>query len=101
MQTSTKDLILDISVNLARVSDWTLSDSELKKARVEQFLNETKEFVERINENSLSDKFRGTFLRFKEEFKEMLTEKNSTDKEEWAEKALTWANILQHRSALA
>lgn len=101
MQISNKDLVLDISVNLARVSDWCFSESSSKRARVDQFLEETREFVDQLSMSRLSERFEPTFSAFQKEFTSLLAEKDSADKEEWAEKALTWANILQHRAKLA
>lgn len=96
---SNKDKVLDISVNLARVSDWIFS--ETKNSRVDQFLTETKEYLSSMNSKDVSDKFRPTLISFKKEFEKLLKEKDSIGKEEWAEKALTWANILQHRASIA
>lgn len=96
---SNKNIILNISVNLARVSDWILSDN--KQRRVDQFLDETKEFLLALPIKRVSKRFQPTLLRFQKEFKELLLERNSADKKDWAEKALTWANILQHRAKLA
>lgn len=96
---SNKDIILNISVNLARVSDWILS--EKKQRRVDQFLEETKEFLLMLPVGGVSKRFQSTLLRFQKEFKQLLLERNSADKKDWAERALTWANILQHRAKLA
>ncbi|MEK7559446.1 MAG: hypothetical protein AAB521_04010 [Patescibacteria group bacterium] len=96
---SNKDKVLDISVNLARVSDWILTPE--KKNRVDQFMEETKQFVDELSKENLSDRFKPTFEQFKKEFVKLLDERLTADKEEWAEKALTWANILQHRSGRA
>ena len=98
---SNKDKILDISVNLARVSDWAASQNLQKKIRVDQFLSETDGFVRSINANGVSSKFKPTWVKFSSEFKKLLQNRDSEDKLEWAEKALTWANILQHRAKLA
>jgi len=95
-----KDKILDISVNLARVSDWILSENEAKKKRVTQFLYQTKEILTGIDKNEVSSNFQPTLLSFQKEFKKLLSEKDQKNKYDWAETALTWANILQHRSKL-
>lgn len=98
---SNKDRILDISVNLARVSDWILSDSPSKKNLIDRFLEETKTFVISLSTTTVSSRFQPTFTQFKTEFKGLLKDRNQLKKEEWAERALTWANILQHRAKLA
>ncbi len=99
MNISNRDKILDISVNLARVSDWIFSES--KRNRVDQFLKESREYLLTISAESVSSRFKPTLIRFKKEFAELLKDRDKSDKEEWAEKALTWANILQHRAQLA
>ncbi len=96
---SNKDKVMDISVNLARVSDWIFSDN--KKQRVDQFLGETEQFVADLSKENISDRFKPTFKQFKKEFKKLMDDRSTEDKEEWAERALTWANILQHRAILA
>ena len=94
-----KDKVMDISVNLARVSDWIFSDN--KRQRVDQFLGETEQFVADLSKENLSERFKPTFKQFKKEFKKLMDDRLTEDKEEWAERALTWANILQHRAKLA
>ena len=95
----TRNKILDISVNLARISDWILSENTHKQARVDQFLQETKQFLSQIN--NVSDSFKPTLKRFKKEFNQLLKDRTSPNRYDWAEKALTWANILSHRAKLA
>ena len=99
MELHSKDIILDISVNLARVSDWILD--EKKQRRVEQFLQETREFIAQLSKNNVSKRFYPTLTDFKKQFSQLWTDRHQKDKEEWAERALTWANILQHRAKLA
>lgn len=96
-----KDKILDISVNLARVSDWILSENKEKQKRVDQFLKETHEILSSINQSEINDSFKSTFSAFNNEFEKLLTGKGKIKRDEWAETALTWANILQHRSKFA
>lgn len=91
-----KDKILDISVNLARVSDWILDKD--KEKRVEQFLDETDEILASIDHKQINAGFLSTFSSFQNEFKKLKENKNMADRYSWAEDALTWANILQHRS---
>lgn len=98
---SPKEKILDISVNLARVSDWILSDSAQKQRRVDQFLQETKLYILSLLHDNVSIRFQKTRERFYKEFDELLRDRNQNDRYEWAERALTWANILQHRAKLA
>ncbi len=88
------DRVLDISVNLARVSDWIFSESQHKQNRVDQFLDETKILLISLSRVSVSPRFEQTLAQFKIEFAKLLKDKNKTKREEWAERALTWANII-------
>lgn len=101
MSNSNKNKILDISVNLARVSDWVLSESPQKQRRVDQFLEETKKFVLGLSKDRFASGFQPTLILFKREFEKLVRDRSQSDKTEWAERALTWANILQHRAKLA
>ena len=98
---SNKDKLLNISVNLARISDWVMFDSQIKQRRVDQFLKETEHYISTISPGDVSLRFRKTLEQFTREFKKLLHDRSKADKDEWAERALTWANILQHRAKLA
>lgn len=99
MQLSNKDKILDISVNLARVSEWVFSEN--KQKRVDQFLEEIKKYLQTMHVSSVSPQFKPTFLKFSKELGKLLADRYQKDIGEWAERALTWANILQHRAKRA
>lgn len=90
-----KDLVLNIAVNLDRLSRFSL---EGREKRVQQFLDDTDYYLQQL-EDSVSNKFLPTLEKFKTEFMGLKTNRNYD--EVWAEKALTWANILQHRAKLA
>lgn len=93
--------VLNISVNLARIAYWTADSLGTKKQLINRFMDQTKGYLNGLDQQNISGKFIPTLQRFKKEFDnlkaEEVTEKN---KLEWAERALTWANILQHRSKL-
>ena len=91
-----KDLTLNIAVNLGRVSRWAM---EGKKARVEQFLKETEDYLAQLESTPRNRRFEKTFLSFKIHFANLKDNSSRTDA--WAEEALTWANILTHRAKLA
>ena len=91
-----KDLVLNIAVNLGRVSRWAM---EGKRARIMQFMDETQNYLELLEKTKVSAKFYPTLELFKEKFSKL---KNNIELNDiWAEDALTWANILQHRAKLA
>lgn len=91
-----QELTLHIAANLGRITRWTL---EGRMERVDQFLQETEEYLERLEKTPKSDKFQETFALFKQKFEELRN--NVKQSPEWAEDILTWANILTHRAKLA
>lgn len=99
---SVSDRIMDISLNLARVGNWTADSYEQKKTLIERFVSQTNRYVEEVPQSQLSSGMVPLFIRFKSEFEQLQEEKiTEENKDEWAEKVLTWANILQHRAKLA
>lgn len=93
---SAQDLALNIAVNLGRLSRWAV---EKKENRVSQFLVETEQYVNELENVPKSQRFNPTFQAFKSKFKELKS--NVRMDNEWAEDMLTWANILTHRAKLA
>ena len=93
---STKDLTLNIAVNLGRLGRWA---SEGRVNRIHQFLAETEEFVSQLEHAPKSPRFSRTFAAFRKSFAE-LKRQESFDAV-WAEMMFTWANILTHRASLA
>ena len=57
MELSNKDKVMDISVNLARVSDWIFSENESRQRRVDQFLQEIKEYLETMDDETFHPRF--------------------------------------------
>lgn len=91
-----QDLILNIAVNLGRLSRWAM---EGKGTRVNQFLIETEQYLNQLENVPKSPKFDPTFQTFKLKFNRL---KNDIKLDKfWAEDVLTWANILTHRAKLA
>lgn len=91
-----KDLTLNIAVNMGRLCRWVM---EGRNERVNQFLKETENYLDSLEHAAKSERFMPTFTAFKSKFFEL---KNKEKKDKiWAEDALTWANILQHRAKLA
>ncbi len=96
------DRILDISVNLARIGNWTADSYEQKRELIHRFISQTNKYVKEVASLSLSEQVKPLFSRFQSEFQKLQDEKvTSENKDWWAERALTWANILQHRARLA
>lgn len=93
---------MDISLNLARIGNFAADDYQGKIALIKLFLAQTQNYLEELNGFYLPSGVKEPVEKFNREFsviKEQKVSKNGT--EAWAEKVLTWANILQHRSSLA
>ena len=94
--------VLNISVNLARISQWLIDGYVQKKVLIDKFIEQTDLYLNDLLNQNISKQFQPTLDRFYQEFndfkKQIINEKV---KMFWAERALTWANILQHRARLA
>lgn len=94
--------VLNISVNLSRLSQWVYEGYDKRPVLIDKFLDQTESFLKDLEKQDISEGFMPTLEQVKKEFDELkkqtITEEN---KIVWAEKALTWANILQHRAKLA
>ena len=90
-----KELTLNIAVNLGRLCRWSM---EGRRARVDQFLVETQEYLKALEAAPKSARFLPTYEWFKKDF-EVLS-RNVQMNANWAESMLTWANILTHRASL-
>ncbi len=90
-----EELILNIAVNMGRLSKWAM---EGKTQRIRQFIYDTETYLNQLENVHKSEKFKSTYTTFKRKFEQL---KNSTPNEIWADEALTWANILTHRAKLA
>lgn len=93
---SAQDLTLNIAVNLGRLSRWAM---EGKEVRIQQFILETEGYLKQLENTPKSKRFQPTFNSFKKQFQKLKS--NVKFNQEWAEDALTWANILAHRAKLA
>lgn len=94
--------IMNISVNMGRVGGWVADSYEEKKDLVYKIVDETTQFLTELPAQKISEDFKPTLKKFTSQFerlrKEVITDENRIN---WAERALTWANILQHRAKLA
>lgn len=94
--------VLNISVNLARLSQWVFEGYEKRTELIDKFMVQTENYLNDLNSQNISEEFKPTLNRFKKEFDDLKTKlMDQENKLYWAEKALTWANILQHRAKLA
>jgi hypothetical protein len=90
-----REITLNIAVNMGRLCRWAM---EGRRARVEQFLAETEGYVEALEKTSKSNRFLPTYEQFRRDFEALRNDVRMDP--DWAETALTWANILSHRASL-
>ena len=91
-----QEATLNIAVNLGRLCRFA---SEGKINRVKTFLEDTDQYMTILSDAKMNPRFSKTYKRFLSVYKQL---KNSNDYSyDWADTALTWANILQHRAKLA
>jgi len=97
---SNKAKILDIAMNLNRIGNLAADDYNNKQKRINIFLDETNSYIESVDKSSFSHSFKNTFEKFLKEYKILNKERNenSFDSLHWAEKMMTWGNILTHRT---
>lgn len=91
-----EQIILNIAVNLGRLSRWSI---EGRTQRIKQFLKQTEDYLNQLESVEINVRFKPTLDRFKQELEFLKNQPATTYT--WAEKTLTWANILQHRAKLA
>lgn len=93
--------VLNISVNLSRLSQWVYEGYTKKVQLIDKFVDQTDNYLNDLDKQDISKDFRPTLKRVKKDFNNLKRNIGSEDKLYWAERALTWANILQHRAKLA
>ena len=91
----TKEITLNIAVNLGRLCRWAM---EGRRLRVLQFLSETEQYVKALDTAPKSSAFLPTYQWFKSDFARLSQDVRMDA--DWAEAMLTWANILTHRASL-
>lgn len=94
--------ILDIAMNLNRVGNFAADGYNEKSKRIKTFLNQTSDYINSLSPNDLPDSIKKTYLNFLNQYKDLEKEGQTgpNDELEWAEKMMTWGNILTHRSNL-
>lgn len=101
-QTNLQLCIMDIAQNLARIGNWTADNYDHKKDLIQFFLTQTNTYVKNLKKFSVNTENGVLINYFLNEYNQLRNQKITTEnKDIWAEKALTWANILQHQAKLA
>lgn len=94
--------VLNISVNLSRISQWLMDGYMVKKVLIDKFIEQTDLYLNDLLSQNTSHQFQPTLNRFYKEFNDFKEQiANEKVKMFLAERVLTWANILQHRARLA
>jgi hypothetical protein len=94
--------IMNISSNLTRISEWASGDYQGKSSLIDRFLSQTHEYLVDLQKQNSSSELKETIADFTDQFNRLRAQRVTPEnKLRWAEKALTWANILQHRAKLA
>ncbi len=93
--------ILNIAVNLSRLSQWVYEGYDKRVELINKFMKQTENYLNDLDKQKISEDFKPTLKRVKTEFNYLKETIQGQDRRLWAEKALTWANILTHRAKLA
>ncbi len=96
-----KEDILDIAMNLNRVGNWAADDYKGKKSRIETFINNTTTYIENLD-YTYEPPFKETLDLFLKDYPSLKNEGINGPKDPlyWAERMMTWGNILTHRASL-
>ena len=97
-----RNKVLDIAMNLNRIGNFAADDFVGKRKRINFFLEQTTNYIKSLDSSNFPDNFRKTFNNFSEDYRHLTqdTKLDSKDFLIWAEKMMTWGNILTHRSKL-
>lgn len=95
-----KTQILNIAVNLNRIGNWAADGFEDRKKRIKMFVVQTSDYIESIDKSKLTNPFKKTFLLFLKNWEKLRKMEKIENDLLWAEKMMTWGNILTHRSKL-
>ena len=98
--TDQKIQILNIAVNLNRIGNWAADGFDERKKRIKKFVEQTSEYIESVDRSKLPSPFRITFLRFLGNWKKLQKMEKIENELFWAEKMMTWGNILTHRAKM-
>lgn len=89
-------------MNLNRIGNWAADDYSAKKNRIHTFISNTTSYINSLDTNSFGPSFKKTLNDFLRQYKVLASEglKRPKNPLYWAEKMMTWGNILTHRSKL-
>lgn len=93
--------ILNIAMNMVRISQLAEKSHSTRQALIKRFLDQTESYLSDLPEDAVSKQFQPFLIKFKKKFPKLKSQIINTHKTLWVEKALTWANIFEHRAKLA
>ena len=95
-----KSVILDIAMNLNRIGNYAADNFEATRERVKMFINQTSQYIDDLKNEEFNESFKETYQNFLAEYRSLEKLEENKDKFRWAEKMMTWGNILTHRAKL-
>jgi len=98
--TDQENQILNIAVNLNRIGNWAADGFSERKRRIEMFVNQTSDYIEAVDNSKLKNPFKKIFLKFLKNWDKLKRIEKIENELLWAEKMMTWGNILTHRAKL-
>lgn len=90
--------VLNIAMNLNRIGNWAVDDYQGKKKKLILFIDQTKSYLNSLDTSELPAVVKEPLLHLSSLLKE--GKQNPKDAIFWAEKMMTWGNILTHRANL-
>ena len=93
-------MILHISSNLRRVTQWAYEHpNEARLRNIERFLDDTEDFINKVESRQVPPNISARYQRFLEEFPRLkerwkTAHVNHVRRLVWAEEILTWSNLL-------
>jgi len=100
LKMSASDQLGAISSNLRRLSNWTYDKPDEEKLKlIEQFLDQTASYTQRVDSDALTQPLQERFAKFNKELKILQRDfatamDNNCRRLVWAEKMLDWSNFL-------
>ncbi len=93
-------LLLDIAMNLTRIGNWAADDFIGKQKRIETFLKQTNDYLEKLPIHTYPPRLQKTLDAFRLNYDKLTDEarRKPEDSLRFAEAMMTWGNILTHRA---
>jgi len=87
-------------MNLTRIGNWAADGFTARKEKIRVFLKNTDQYFKSLDKTKFPKDFAPTYTKFRNEYRQLRKGKSPKDPLAWAEKLLTWGNILTHRANL-